>query len=359
MIGEGATQPPGGPHAEIVALRMAGGRARGARLYVTLEPCCHQGRTPPCTDAIIAAGVAEVRYATSDPNPRVAGGGSRTLRAAGLRVVPGEGWWAAEAQRLNEAFFHWVTVKRPFVTAKWAMSVDGRIATRTGDSRWITGEQARRRVHELRDVTDAILIGSGTALADDPALTTRMDKPQVRHPLRVVLDARGRLPLTARLVVGGLPGRTLVVTTASSPPAWRTSLAARDIEVIVLPGGTSGGVDLVALLDLLGQRDVTSLLVEGGATVLGAFVEASLVDKYLVFVAPLVIGGASAPGPVGGAGVDMLMAARRLHLDAVEQVGQDVLLTCYPRRDADLPPPANPGSIQVEPSGQGVIPDRR
>jgi diaminohydroxyphosphoribosylaminopyrimidine deaminase/5-amino-6-(5-phosphoribosylamino)uracil reductase len=359
VVGEGATQPPGGPHAEIMALRAAGERARGATLYVTLEPCCHHGRTPPCTDAIKAAGVAEVRYAIGDPNPQVAGRGDYLLRSAGIRVLPGDGWWAEEARRLNEAFFHWVRTGRPFVVAKWAMSLDGRIATHRGDSRWITGEEARHRVHQVRNVTDAILIGSGTALADDPALTTRLKTGEVHHPLRIVPDARGRLPVTARLVAGGLPGRTLVATTASSPPTWRAELAAGGVEVLVLPAGTGRGVDLVTLLDLLGQRDITSVLVEGGATVLGAFVEAGLVDKYLVFVAPVVIGGAAAPGPVGGTGAALLAHALRLHLDRIEHIGRDVLLTCYPRHAADLPEATVPGMVKVEPSGQGVIPDRR
>ncbi len=329
VVGEGATHPPGGPHAEIVALRAAGDRARGATLYVTLEPCSHHGRTPPCADALIAAGVAAVHYVIGDPNP-LAGGGARVLRAAGVTVVPGEGAWAEEARRINEAFLHWVAVRRPFVTLKWAMSLDGKIATRAGESRWISAPESRRRVHELRDATDAILVGSGTALADDPALTTRLEGGDGRHPLRVVLDGRGRLPATARLVSGRLPGRTLVATTATSSPAWRGALAHDGVEIVVLPPGTHGGVDLVALLDELGARDITSLLVEGGAGVLASFVAECLVDKYLVFAAPLVIGGAAAPGPVGGTGPALLADAPRLRLDAVERVGDDALLTCYP-----------------------------
>jgi len=271
VVGEGATHPPGGPHAEIVALRAAGDRARGATLYVTLEPCSHHGRTPPCADALIAAGVAIVHYATDDPHP-VAGGGARVLRAAGVTVVPGEGAWAEEARRINEAFLHWVIVRRPFVTVKWAMSLDGKIATRAGESRWITGGAARRRVHEVRDTTDAILVGSGTALADDPALTTRLEgRHDPHHPLRVVLDGRGRLPATARLVAGRLPGRTLVATTAASPPAWRAALTTAGVEVAMVPPDAGGGVDLAALLDDLGARDITSLLVEGGGDGCGFF----------------------------------------------------------------------------------------
>jgi len=329
VVGEGATHPPGGPHAEIVALRMAGAQARGATLYVTLEPCSHHGRTPPCADALIAAGVAAVYYASGDPHP-VAGGGARVLRAAGVTVVPGEGAWAEEARRVNEAFMHWAAVRRPFVTVKWAMSLDGKIATRAGASRWITGEAARQRVHAWRDATDAILIGSGTALADDPALTTHLDGRDGRHPLRVVLDGRGRLPTTARLVAGALPGRTLVATTAASPSAWRAVLTRAGVDVVVLPPGAHGGVDLAALLNVLGARDVTSLLVEGGAEVAASFISTGLGDKYLVFAAPLVIGGAAAPGPVGGIGPTLLADALRLRLDAVERVGDDALLTCYP-----------------------------
>ncbi len=329
VVGEGATHPPGGPHAEIVALRMAGAQARGATLYVTLEPCSHHGRTPPCADALIAAGVAAVYYASGDPHP-VAGGGARVLRAAGVTVVPGEGAWAEEARRVNEAFMHWATVRRPFVTVKWAMSLDGKIATRSGASRWITGEAARQRVHAWRDATDAILIGSGTALADDPALTTRLDGRDGRHPLRVVLDGRGRLPTTARLVAAALPGRTLVATTAASPPAWRAVLTGAGVDVVVLPPGAHGRVDLAALLNVLGARDVTSLLVEGGAEVAASVISTGLGDKYLVFAAPLVIGGAAAPGPVGGIGPTLLADAPRLRLDAVERVGDDALLTCYP-----------------------------
>lgn len=362
IVGEGATQPPGGPHAERVALALAGERARGATLYVTLEPCSHHGRTPPCADALIAAGVAAVAYATADPHPAAAGG-AHVLRAAGVTVVPGDGAWAAEARQLNEAFFHWAATRRPFVSAKWAMSLDGKIATRTGESRWITGPEARRRVHQLRDTVDAILVGSGTVLADDPALTTRLEGQEVHHPLRVVLDARGRLPLTARLVCGGLPGHTLVATSPAAPAAWRAALAAAGLEVCLLPTtvgqGESGGVPLEAVLDLLGQRGVTSLLVEGGATVQAAFAAAGLVDKYLAFVAPLTIGGTGAPGPVGGRGPALLAEARRLRLDAVERLGPDVLLTCYPLTARAPHETAHPGTLYVEPSGQGAIPDRR
>ena len=308
IVGEGFHPRAGEPHAEIFALRQAGEAARGATLYVTLEPCCHYGRTPPCTQAIIAAGVAEVHMAMLDPNPRVAGKGKAELEAAGIRTVVGE--CEEEARTLNEAFVHWITTGRPFVVAKFAMSLDGKIATRTGDARWISSPEARRRVHELRDQVDAILVGAGTVIADNPQLTTRLDKPDVRHPLRVILDSRGRIPLHARVFQPDLPGQTLVATTEASPPAYRDALQARGVEVLVLPADADGRVDLDALLVALGQREVTSLLVEGGSTVLGAFFARGRVNKVLAFIAPLILGGERAPSPVGGTGVARVAEAR-------------------------------------------------
>jgi len=273
IVGEGFHPRAGEPHAEILALRQAGEAARGATLYVSLEPCCHFGRTPPCTQTLITAGVAEVHMAMLDPNPRVAGRGRAELEAAGIRTVVGE--HEAEAWALNEVFAHWITTGRPFVIAKFAMSLDGKIATRSGDARWITGPEARRRVHQLRDQVDAILAGANTVIADDPQLTTRLDRDacpepsrrDVRHPLRVILDSRGRIPLTARVLDPALPGRTLVAATPAMPEERRRALVDRGVEVLVLPAD-AGRVSLSALLDELGQREVTSLLVEGGGTVL-------------------------------------------------------------------------------------------
>lgn len=341
IVGEGATQPVGGPHAEVMALAAAGPAARGATLYATLEPCAHHGRTPPCTEAIVRAGIARVHFAVLDPNPAVAGKGRRDLVRAGIEVMPGRGTWAEDAARLNEAFFHWIQTRRPFVIGKWAMSLDGRIATKSADSRWITGAEARRCVHELRDVVDAIAVGSGTVLADDPSLTTRLDRPAVRHPLRIILDARGRTPLTSLLVAGDLPGRTTIATTSASADSWRSELASRDVDILLLPPAEAGGVDLHALLAELGRRGIVSLLVEGGSSVLGSFVDARLINKYQVFVAPLVVGGLRAVSPVGGAGVDRLREAMRLRSDRVERVGNDFLLTGYPEAGTTVSgPPA-------------------
>lgn len=327
IVGEGATRPPGQAHAEIVALEVAGQQARGATLYVTLEPCCFYGRTPPCTQAIQAAGIAEVHLATLDPNPRVCGRGQAELTAAGIRTVVGE---AAEAARdLIEGFAQLIRTGRPLVTAKFAMSLDGKIATRTGDSRWITGSAARRRVHEIRNDLDAVLIGIGTALADDPQLTVRLgaEAQDDRQPLRVVVDSRGRLPPSARLLRE--PGQTLIATTAAASTDWRQELASTGAEILVLPADASGRVDLAALLHALGARGIADLLVEGGGQLLGALFDAGLVDKVHAFIAPIIIGGDDAPTPVRGRGPARLADAWQLHRVRVEQLGPDLLVTGY------------------------------
>ncbi len=326
IIGEGVHRRAGEPHAEIVALQQAGEEARGATLYVTLEPCSHHGRTPPCVDAIIAAGIKEVHMATIDPNPLVAGRGKARLEAAGIRVVVGE--HEDEARRLNEGFMHWITTRRPFIVAKFAMSLDGKIATRTGEARWITGEAARRWVHELRDRMDAILVGVNTVVQDNPRLTTRLPKSDVHHPIRIVLDSRGRAPLHARLFDPHLPGETWVMTTEKMPLHHRRALEAQGIRVVELPA-EEGRVSLTALLEFLGREEITSLLVEGGATVLGRFFDERLVHKVHAFVAPVIIGGAQAPTAVGGTGIARLADALRLSPVEVERVGDDVLISGY------------------------------
>ncbi len=326
IVGEGFHPKAGEPHAEIFALRQAGDAARGAVMYVTLEPCVHHGRTPPCVDAIIAAGIAEVHIATLDPNPIVHGKGVAKLRAAGIRVVVGEG--EDEARALTEGFAYWVHHRRPWVIAKYAMTLDGRIATRTGHARWITGPEARRWVHELRDTVDAILVGRGTVEADDPQLTTRIPgREDVHHPLRVILDSRGRAPLTARVFSPELPGQTVVATTEAMPSERRQALQARGVEVWVLPAGEDGRVDLPALLDALGQRGITSLLVEGGAAVLSAFWDQGLVHKMHVLVAPAVFGdGRAALHARGVARADQAPRLERVH---ITPLGHDVLITGY------------------------------
>lgn len=336
IIGEGFHPRAGEPHAEIFALREAGPAAQGATMYVTLEPCCHFGRTPPCARALIAAGIAEVRIAMLDPNPLVAGKGKAELDAAGIRTTVGLG--ANEAAVLNEAFVKHITTRLPFVTAKFAMSLDGKIATRAGDARWISSAESRIRVHELRDVSDALLVGVNTILADDPQLTTRLNSPPLRagegpgvgmhHPLRIIADSGGRIPLTARVLDPALPSRTIIATTAQMPAATRHALETRGVEVWILPEREKR-VDLAALMRKLGEREITTVLAEGGGTLLASLFEQALVDKVLAFVAPIVIGGDSAPTPVRGAGIAHLADALRLDRVSVERVGADVLISGY------------------------------
>ncbi len=326
IVGSGCTQPPGRSHAEAVALRDAGEAARGAVLYTTLEPCSHHGRTPPCTDAIIEAGVAEVHAAMLDPNPNVRGGGMAILAEAGVRTRLGEG--EAKARRLLEAYVKYVTTGTPFVTAKFAMSLDGKIATRTGDSKWISGEKARRQVHRLRAASDAVMVGIGTVLADDPRLTARdrNGEPLDRQPLRVVVDTRGRMPPGALML--GEPGRTLVAACGLDDAA-RSVLRDAGAEVISLPVEGSW-VDLAALMDnLASEQGVTSLLVEGGAAILGSLFDLGLVDKVVAFVSPVIVGGEAAPTPVAGAGFDRMADTLRLERVRWDRYGRDMAITGY------------------------------
>ena len=324
IVGEGYHRRAGAPHAEVEALRAAGEAARGATLYVTLEPCNHYGRTPPCTEAIIEAGITEVFYAVADPNPHVAGNGQQRLASAGIAVHHGLG--AAEATDLNRFFFHAIKTGQPYLVAKFAASLDGKIATRAGHSQWITGSDAREAGHGLRHLVDAILIGAGTAIADNPQLTTRLPRPEVRHPLRIVLDSAGRVPLRSRLYQADLPGQTLVATTQAMPSAHIAALEQQGVETLLLPATATGQVDLVALLAELGRRQLTSLLVEGGGQVLGSFFEAGLVNEVWAFLAPLIIGGQAAPGPVDGSGAATLADAFRLKNTTIETVGCDFLI---------------------------------
>lgn len=324
VVGRGHTRKPGGPHAEVVALRDAGERARGATVYVTLEPCSHWGRTPPCADALVDAEVAVVHCALPDPDPRVRGRGISRLRRAGITVNLGEGAEAATAHLA--AFLTHRLAGRPLVTAKFAASLDGRIATRTGDSQWISSPETRNWTLQQRGGYDAILVGVGTVLADDPQLTARDANGSLteRQPVRIVLDSHGRTPVTARLFGPG--GIALVATTAASPHAWREAVEAAGGEVLCLPA-LDGRVDIPALLAELGRRDILTLLVEGGATVHGEFFDRGVVDRVQAILAPLVIGGRDAPGAVGGAGPEHLSQAWPMSQVHVEQVGGDLIVS--------------------------------
>lgn len=334
VVGEGYHRQAGTPHAEVHALQAAGEAARGATLYVTLEPCCHYGRTPPCTEAIIAAGIRRVVAAMADPNPKVAGGGFRALRQAGIEVEVG--LLEEEARRLNEAFIKFITTGQPWVTLKMALTLDGKIATRTGASRWITGPLAREKAHKLRDTHDAILVGIGTVLTDDPELTTRLPGGRGRDAARVILDSRLRLPLTARVVNLTSTAPTLVATTAAAPVEARQLLVDRGIEVIVLPA-EAGRVAWQPLLAELARRQITSVLVEGGAGVNATALAAGVIDKVVAFIAPKIFGGAAAPGPVGGTGVATPEEAWQLEKVEVATCGIDIMLSGYLRKNGGKP----------------------
>jgi diaminohydroxyphosphoribosylaminopyrimidine deaminase/5-amino-6-(5-phosphoribosylamino)uracil reductase len=326
VIGMGAHLKAGEPHAEVYALRMAGERAAGATLYVTLEPCSHHGKTPPCADAVIAAGISRVVVAVLDPNPLVAGSGVDRLRAAGLEVAVGV--CEQEAKRLNEVFFHYITTKRPFVTVKTASTLDGKIASVTGHSRWITGEAARSQVHEMRRQHDAILVGAGTVLADDPELTARHNGQLFgRQPVRIILDSRLRTPLTAR-VLQTEQAPTWIVTTTESSPEKRGDVEAKGVVIIALEPPLT--VDKV--LEALGERGITSLLVEGGAEVNGSFLQARAIQKVVSYISLKLIGGSQAPTPFGGIGfatMDEAVALTDVQVETITE--QEIRITGYPQ----------------------------
>jgi diaminohydroxyphosphoribosylaminopyrimidine deaminase/5-amino-6-(5-phosphoribosylamino)uracil reductase len=331
IIGQGYTQPPGSHHAEVVALQQAGEKAQDSVMYVTLEPCCHYGRTPPCTQAIISSGIKEVHMAMLDPNPLVSGGGKDELEGEGIKTYLGED--EEEAKEINEAYIKFITTGIPFVTAKFAVSLDGKIATRTGDSRWISGSEARKYVHNLRYTTDAIMAGVNTVLADDPHLTTRCcggrGGTARKQPLRVIVDSEGRTPLTAR--VFSQPGKTLLAVGRKVTPGKKAAFAQAGAEVLELPTG-EGRVDLEKLLQTLGEREITSVLVEGGGILLGSLFDHGLVDKVIAFIAPIIIGGAEAKTPVAGKGVDKVADSLRLEHVRVQRFGDDLMVSGYVRR---------------------------
>jgi len=344
MVGLGYTQPAGEAHAEIMALRQAGDKARGATLYVTLEPCAHFGRTPPCTKALLEAGVTEVHAAMTDPNPLVSGKGLAELKKAGVKVAVGE--YADRAGQLNEAYIKWITTRQPFVTVKFAMSLDGKIATRRTDSKWISNDEARKFVHNVRHTVDAVMVGVNTILIDDPHLTARLAWGRggrtVAQPLRVVVDSRGRTPLSANVFKG--PGRTLIAAAQSLEAEKAEALARLNGEAVVVGDGV-GKVDLPRLMKLLGEREVTSILVEGGSRLLGSMFDCGLVDKVIAFVAPIIIGGSEAKTAVGGLGVEQVAQALRLERVSFERFGDNMMVTGYP---SPSPFPGEKGGVFQE-----------
>jgi diaminohydroxyphosphoribosylaminopyrimidine deaminase/5-amino-6-(5-phosphoribosylamino)uracil reductase len=325
-VGEGTYIYENVTHAEIIALEQAGAKAKGGTAYVSLEPHAHTGRTPPCTDALINAGIKRVVCPMEDPNPLVSGRGFAQLRAAGIEVVTGI--LQPEAERLNEKFICWHKKNRPFVHLKMAVSLDGRIATRAGDSRWITGAESLRRAHEIRHEYDAILIGSNTAVADNPLLTDRSGKPRRRPLARIVLDNSLRLSPASNLAETARNIPTFVFTDSDNVEKIER-LAARGVQIVRL---AEGGRNLIGVLQELKKRDFQSVLVEGGAEVAGAFFDAGLIDKITFLTAPLIIGGKNALTAIGGIGAQRLSGATRLEKVSIERHEADFEITAYPQR---------------------------
>ncbi len=321
IIGEGWHRQFGGDHAEIDALRIAGDRAAGATMYVTLEPCCHQGKTPPCTRAIIDARIDRVVVAMSDPFPQVSGGGVAELASAGVDVQVG--LLDAEARRLNAPYIKLLQLGRPWIIAKWAMTLDGRIATRTGSSQWISGEQSRAVVHQIRGRVDAIVVGRETAARDDPRLTARPSGP--RTALRVVLDTRASLSSEGRLVGTARQTPLLVAVGNDASEADRRRLTDGGCEVL-LCGGQTHAARLGSLLEELGRRRLTNVLVEGGGRLLGSLLDERQIDEVHVFIAPKLVGGADAPGPIAGLGVEQIAEALTLDDAQIRSLGPDAYL---------------------------------
>jgi diaminohydroxyphosphoribosylaminopyrimidine deaminase / 5-amino-6-(5-phosphoribosylamino)uracil reductase len=325
VVGRGYHAKAGAPHGEVVALEDAGAQAKGATLYITLEPCCHFGpskRTPPCTKAIIAAGIRRVVAAMRDPNPLVSGKGLEELRQAGIEV---------KLPALNEVFITYITTKRPFVLLKVAASLDGKIATVTGESRWITNERSRLLVHQLRDQVDGVMVGINTVLRDDPLLTTRLPGGGGRDPMRIIVDTHLRIPCEARVLTASTAACTVIATTPGAPRDKRRQLEAAGAHVLVIEG-EGPGVPLRPLMERLGDMQVTSILLEGGGELHSAALRAGIVDKVCYFLAPKLIGGRTAPLAIGGEGFARLAEAVTLERMQVRQLDGDLLIEGYVRR---------------------------
>jgi diaminohydroxyphosphoribosylaminopyrimidine deaminase / 5-amino-6-(5-phosphoribosylamino)uracil reductase len=324
VIGEGVTQPPGEGHAEVLALEAAAGHTAGATMYVSLEPCCHHGRTPPCTDAILSAGIARVVIASDDPTPKAAGRGPGILRDEGVKVDFVDGHVAEAARMLNQPFRKHARTGRPLVILKSAMTLDGKVATRTGDSQWISGEASRARAHRWRAESDAVAVGIGTALVDDPRLTARIEGV-ARQPRHVVFDSEARLPIDSQLVRGVADVPLIVVCSRAASRTSVQALESAGVDVIVATGENEAA-RVENALDELGAREIQSLLLEGGPHLAGAFVEAGEIDEARMFIAPLMLGGAKAKTAVEGIGVEEISSGlRALHMET-ERIEDDVLI---------------------------------
>lgn len=323
IVGQGYHHRAGEAHGEVLALDMAGELARGAELFLNLEPCSHFGRTPPCAPRVIASGVRRVVVGMVDPNPKVSGRGIEAIRAAGIEVEVGT--LGEECKKLNEIFIHWITKNRPFVILKAAMSLDGKIATRLGNSQWITSEASRRDAHRIRAEVDAIIVGAGTVRADDPSLTAR-EAGAKKQPLPVVLTSRMDLPPDAKVFKH--PAGCVVAASQKSASSKRKELAAKGVKILTLPL-KKGLIDWDALFGELASMRITSCLIEGGGEVFGSAIEAGVVNKITAYIAPMIIGGDTAPGAFRGAGAGMLEDAARLQDVTINKVGCDFKITGY------------------------------
>lgn len=324
IVGEGYHKKAGLDHAEIVAIKMAGEHCRGASLYVNLEPCCHYGKTPPCTDAIIRAGIAEVFIGMIDPNPLVSGNGIAELRRHGINVKTGI--LENLCRSLNEFFIKYITTGVPFVILKMACSIDGKVATYTGDSKWISCEESRIYVHRLRSTVDGIIVGVETIIRDDPELNVRFIKSK-RHPVRIVVDSHLRIPVNAR--VFSSKGGRCIVATVDGDSEKEKRLSEMGIDVLRVEGREDGRVSMKSLLYVLGKRGLSSILIEGGPEVCWSAIEEGVVDKVIFFYSPIIIGGKTSPGPIGGSGFSKLGDVRKLKNVRMRKIGEDFLLEGY------------------------------
>lgn len=330
IVGVGYHQAYGGPHAEIHALHDARDKAEGSTLYVTLEPCSHHGKTPPCCEAIAAAKVSRVVCALEDPNPLVNGKGLAYLQAHGIEIASGV--LSDQAKKQNEVFFHYIEKERPFVTVKTAMSLDGKIATSTRESKWITGSESRAYVHRMRAESSAIMVGVNTVLQDDPLLTARTDDPTIQQPIRVIMDSFGRTPMNSRLFQTIDLSPLIIITTTAIAPETLKSYRAAGAEVITLPI-SDREQHLLAALHALTERGIDSLLVEGGGTLAESFFRAHMVQKLVTFIAPIVIGGKDALTPVEGEGISNLQDASKFSIDQIKHLGNDIMIEAYYKQE--------------------------
>ncbi len=326
IVGTGLHRKAGEPHAEVHAFNMAGEHARGATLYVTLEPCSHYGKTPPCANLVKESGVSRVVVATTDPNPSVAGRGINLLREAGIEVEVG--LLEQEALKLNERFIHNMLTNKPFVISKFAMTLDGKIATHNGHSKWITSEEARLQVHKLRHEVDGILVGVGTVLADNPSLTTRLPHREGKNPIRIILDSELKTPLNAN-VLNTTEAQTIIVSAKEVDAQKVKQLTEKGVKILAVARNEQG-LDLNEMLDELYKMGITDLLVEGGAEINASFLRAGLLNKVLVYLAPKLLGGHRSKTPFAGVDIDSIDEALQLEFDSIEQIGSDICITAYP-----------------------------